>query len=173
MYKIPLAFRILVNLSCNVVTNYFGVNFVGDCSLLWDFGRKSKITLPHVPMSLWLMMLLTITPRTLHTCKKTTMDINERFCWKKGDFESKARCNPLPQVPKRTGNRVIASVLGELRPSVNWTRYLMEGVCNREAQMYSQQALYHSINAAVYPFAMNLCYVDRIKYVVYKRKLWY
>ena len=33
----------------------------------------------------------------------------------------------------------------------------MEGVCNREAQMYSQQALYHSINAAVYPTAMNLC----------------
>ncbi|RMX37524.1 hypothetical protein pdam_00012804 [Pocillopora damicornis] len=32
----------------------------------------------------------------------------------------------------------------------------MEGVCNREAQMYSQQALYHSINAAVYPFAMNV-----------------
>ena len=42
----------------------------------------------------------------------------------------------------------------------------MEGVCNKEAHMYfsstvenenSLQTLYHSINAAVYPTAMNLC----------------
>ena len=131
MYKIPLAFRILVNLSCNVVTNYLGVNFVGDCSLLWDFGRKSKIALLHVPMSLWLMMLLTITPRTLHTRKKTTMDINERFCWTKGDFESKARCNPLPQVPKRTGIawlRVYLVSFGHqwIELDILWRAYVIE-----------------------------------------------
>ena len=42
----------------------------------------------------------------------------------------------------------------------------MEGVCSKEAHMYfsstvenenSLQTLYHSINAAVYPTAMNLC----------------
>ena len=141
----------------------------GDClSPLWNFGRKSKTTSLYEPMSFLLMMLLTITPKTphTHTHKKRTMDINERFCWRKGDFDSKARRTPFLQVPARTANRVNASAPRELRLLVNWTRYLMEGVCSKEAHMYfsstvenenSLQTLYHSINAAVYPTAMNLC----------------